>query len=150
MLAVATRWLADRSERTLLVARHATRFAAGDSSFLPLDFDWRAEKFAGDVCAAVSANGPIQTALLWLHDPEALLDQLVICLSGARIVLVLGSMDGSPRIPDAKAELVTVRLGSKATPAGGRRWLMDQEISEGAIGALVDGRSRIIGDLAGI
>jgi hypothetical protein len=150
MLAAATHWLADRSELTLVVARHATRFAGEGSRFLPLDLDWNAPGFARGVCAAVATNWPIQMALLWLHNPDAVLGELVPHLKSARIVLVLGGLDGSPALPDAKDALVTVRLGSKALRGGGRRWLTDKEISDGAIGALSDGRSRIVGELTGL
>jgi hypothetical protein len=42
---------------------------------------------------------------------------------------------------------VTVVLGSKALPGGGRRWLSDDEISSGAIEAIQTGRDVVVGDV---
>jgi hypothetical protein len=150
MLAGATRWLADRSETTLLIARRASRFAPGDRRFVPLDADWTAAGFQADLEGALRAARPIDQALLWLHEPEPILPWLLPLLPEARVVLVLGSLDGQPEIPGAAAKLVTVRLGSKPTATGGRRWLTDEEISEGAILALESDEAQVVGELSGL
>jgi hypothetical protein len=145
MLAQATRWLADRSAAVLLAARHASRFAPADSRFVPLDTDWTGPAFRDDLTGALSAAPPVDRALLWLHQPEPILAWLLPLLPRARIVLVLGSLDGRPQAPSVP--LITVRLGSQPTADGGRRWLTDPEISQGAIAAFTSGRSQIVGEL---
>ena len=145
MLAAATHWLAERSPRTLVVARRASRFAAG-TSMLACDTDWDRDNFVTDLEDAVEDLGALGQVLLWLHDGARLLPQLAPLLQARRTVLVLGSMDGQPRIPHSEHELITVQLGSMPTAAG-RRWLSHQEICDGAIAAFADGKSRIVGDL---
>lgn len=145
MLAAATRWLAERSPRTLVVARRASRFVAG-TAMLACDTDWEQDNFVPDIQAAVADLGAIGQVLLWLHDGARLLPQLAPLLRAGRTVLVLGSMDGQPSIPHSEHELITVRLGSMPTTAG-RRWLTHREICDGAIAAFADGKSRIVGDL---
>lgn len=145
MLAEATHWLADRSRRTLVVARRASRFVAG-TAMLACDTEWEQDNFVMDVEAAVADLGSIGQALLWLHDGDRLLPLLRPRLRANRTVLVLGSMDGRPSIPDGGHDLITVRLGSMPTTTG-RRWLTHREICAGAIAAFVDGQSRIVGEL---
>lgn len=147
MLARATCWLAARSTKTLLVARRASRFTAGSNSIIAVDADWKDPSFSATIQEAIDRTGPIGQALLWLHEPEPILPWLLPLLSGARVVLVLGSLDGSPTMPAFATQVASVRLGSVATPHG-RRWLSDEEISGGAIGALQSGRSTIVGELA--
>jgi hypothetical protein len=119
---------------------------AANERCLPVDADWGGARFSDDVGLALASLRPIRRALLWLHDPQADLAPLLPLLSEALVVLVLRSVDGRPGVPGQASKLVTVQLGSKAA-ARGRRWLTDQEISDGAIAALSDGRSRIVGDL---
>jgi hypothetical protein len=144
MLAEATRWLA-REANTLVVARRATRFCAGDERLVPYDLDWSDRDFHERLERALNAR-EIRRALLWLHKPEPVLPWLLPLLPRTQIVLVLGSLGGNPEVP-AQADLLTVRLGSKAMPDGGRRWLTDEEISAGAIAAFATGRSQIVGEL---
>ncbi|HEY5106392.1 MAG TPA: hypothetical protein VII73_06415 [Caulobacteraceae bacterium] len=146
MLAKATRWLASRSARTLIVARRATLFIAGQTGMVAVNADWNAAKFPATLQRAIAEAPAIGTALIWLHDPEPALAWLLPVLPGARVVLVLGSVSEAPTLPTSAARIATVRLGSIAT-AHGRRWLSDDEISDGAIAALRDGRSRIVGEL---
>lgn len=146
MLAEATRWLADRSTTTLLVARHASHFASGDRRYLPIDLDWQTPAFQ-DGLTRVLQDSAVTRALLWLHYPERAIPWLLPQLSHAFVVLVLGSTSGCPQVPDGAARIVTVRLGSKPSENGGRRWLTDREISEGAISAFMEKRSQIVGDL---
>jgi len=147
MLASATCWLAARSTKTLLVARRASRFAADLNSIIAVDADWREPSFPTTMQEAIDRTRPIDRALLWLHAPEPVLPWLLPLLPGARVVLVLGSLDGKPTVPTLAAQVATVRLGSVATPHG-RRWLSDEEISGGAIDALQSGKSTIVGELA--
>lgn len=146
MLAEATRWLAARSDETLLVARRASRFAAETPGTVPLDLDWSEKAFKTSIAAALVAHGPVAVALLWIHDPAPILAWLLPLLADARVVLVLGGMDGRPSVPEWAQELTVVRLGRVAT-ATGRRWLTHEEISAGAVAALEDGQSRLVGRL---
>ncbi|KAK9328046.1 hypothetical protein V1520DRAFT_13834 [Lipomyces starkeyi] len=149
MLASATHWLAARSERTIVVARQASRFTRGDVRLVPVNADWTRPSFAPLIAEAIRKVGPIRQVLLWLHDPEALIPLLLPLIGTGRVVLVLGSSQSEPVTPPDIAPFTTVRLGSTKT-ASGRRWLTDNEISEGAIAALQDGHSRIVGDLVGL
>lgn len=148
MLATATRWLAARSDETVLVARHATAFDAARARLWPLDLDWDDPDFSHAVTRAISV-APIGNALLWLHNPRAIVETLRPHLAAARTVLVMGGMDGRPAAPAWTQGLLTVRLGSQSIP-GGRRWLTDAEISAGAIAALETGKSQIVGELRGL
>ena len=145
MLAGATRWLAARSEKTILVARRASSFTAMPG-VVAIDADWHSPSFAQEIEAALNQSAPVEAALLWPHEPDPVLPWLMPELPSARVVLVLGSMDGRPEIPDGETQIATVRLGSMRT-AHGHRWLTHDEISAAAIASLEDGRSRIVGDL---
>lgn len=146
MLAAATRWVARHSTTTILVSRHASRFAANSDCFLSVDADWNNAQFSDAVRKAILATSSPRLALLWLHNPEPILSWLIPTLDEARIVLVLGSMDGQPHTSQQPQRIARVRLGSIRTPHG-RRWLTDEEISSGAIQTLRDGQSRIVGAL---
>lgn len=148
MLAEATQWLAARSEQTLLVARGARRFAGHSDNIMGIDADWTGPGYAEAIRAAIRSSGPVEAALLWLHEPGPILPWLLPELPAARVVLVLGSLDGRPEIPAGTMGVATVRLGSVRTPQG-RRWLTHDEISGAAIAALEDGESRVVGELAG-
>jgi hypothetical protein len=147
MLQEATRWLIARSPKTVLVARRASRFETNNSSVNAIDADWNDPTFSGKVRSAIEDTGTITDALLWIHDPEPVLTWLLPLLPHARVVVVLGSMDGRPKLIKSAANVVTVRLGSVPT-ASGRRWLTNAEIGAGAIGALQTGQSNIVGKLA--
>jgi hypothetical protein len=149
MLAAATHWLAQHSRTTLVVARHATSFSADDSGFIPLDADWNSAHFCHILGSAIRAAQPVDRALLWLHEPAPVLPWLLPLLGQARTVLVLGSTDGLPKVFGSSTGVTTVRLGSMVVN-NTRRWLTHEEISAGAIEALRDGQSRIIGELAGL
>ncbi|KAK9235367.1 hypothetical protein V1525DRAFT_410238 [Lipomyces kononenkoae] len=145
MLASATCWLAARSERTIVVARHASNFASGNQRSLAVDADWADPSFPVLVGQAIEQTGPIEKALLWLHDPVAIIPRILPLIENAQTVLVLGSRQRQPEILAGKAHITIVRLGSIQTDSG-RRWLTHDEISNGAIAALQDKQSRIIGD----
>lgn len=149
MLAEATRWLAARSGETLLVARRASSSGITGGHVVPLDADWSRASFETVVAQAVARMPPMGAALLWLHEPDPILRWLLPMMPSARVVLVLGSMDGRPQVPDGAAKIATVRLGSVRTTSA-RRWLTHDEISAGAISALEDGEGGIVGDLADI
>lgn len=146
MLAGATDWLVKRSRSTLLVSRDASKGAASMQDVQALDVDWRSASFERRLRDALSPFLPLSRALLWLHDPAPVLRWLAPLLTTARTVVVLGSVDGQPALPISTATLTFVRLGS-ATTDSGRRWLTHTEISQGAIAALLDGQSRVVGQL---
>jgi hypothetical protein len=146
MLAGASRWLAARSSVTLLVARHAGRFAETNPGFLPIDLDWSADGFVAALEESLRRVAPVSRALLWVHEAIAVLPALLPLLSSARVVVVLGSTDGAPGDLENRLNVATVRLGSAGAP-GRRRWLTHDEICAGAILALQDGQSRIVGEL---
>lgn len=146
MLAEATRWVSRHHSPTLLIARRATRFAEGNHRFVPLDLDWREPGFVERIGNAMVGLPPIGKTLIWLHNPDLLLDRLLELVPPRNMVLVLGSMDGRASLQSRADGIATVRLGSK--PAhNGRRWLTHEEISAGAIKALQDGQSTIVGEL---
>jgi len=145
MLTSATRWLLERSERTIVVARRASSFGQGNG-LITVDADWASPSFSSTVGAAMENAPCLETSLLWLHKPAQHLPGLLPLLSAARVVLVIGSMDGRPEIPSEAGQIATVRLGSVAT-AGGRRWLTHEEICAGAIASIEDGKSRVVGEL---
>lgn len=146
MLAEATRWLVAQSSRSLIVARNASRFPASAGSFAALDTDWKSAAFQTDLQQAVGNMPPISRGLLWLHEPERYLPIILDMVGSARLVLVLGSMDGCPEGITTDGNIATVKLGSMPTEQG-RRWLTHSEISEAAIAALKDGNSRTVGEL---
>lgn len=146
MLADATRWLARHHPPTLLVARQAGLFAAGETRILPLDLDWTQGGFADSIGEALEALPALTKALVWVHDPVHRLPALVPLLPLPGTVLVLGSHGSLPAVTADMRGAATVRLGSIGTPSG-RRWLTHPEICAGAIAALEDGRSRVIGEL---
>jgi len=146
MLAGATRWLAAASSQTLLVARRAEQFDPDTAAVTRVRADWNTPSFPSILAEAIQRVAPVSKALLWLHEPEPILEWLLPLISASQVVLILGSMDGNPR-PLAGPGLVTVRLGSVPT-SNGRRWLTHDEISDAAIRAMMDGRSRIVGELA--
>jgi hypothetical protein len=145
MLAAATQWLLARSEKMLLVARHASLFPFSPG-LVPITADWKRASFESTVHAALDGSPPVDVALLWLHEPDPVLGWLLPMLPGARVVLVLGSIDGRPGVPGEAGRVAIVRLGSVGT-RNGRRWLTHEEISSGAIASLKDGTNRIVGEL---
>jgi hypothetical protein len=149
MLQDATQWLIERSRKTLLVSRKASRFEANNANVIAIDADWNDSSFLPKVRSGIEKAGSISDALFWIHDPEPVLTWLLPLLPGARVVVVLGSMDVRPKLIEAAANVATVRLGSIAT-ADGRRWLTNAEISAGVIEALLSGKSNIVGELAAI
>lgn len=148
MLAKATLWLAGRSSSTILVSRHASRFAESHPHISPLDADWHTDTFRARITNALQTSKPVTATLLWLHAPAPTLTWLLPLTPGARVVVVLGSMGGRPTLPPG--EFTPVRLGSKAASGGGRRWLTHEEICEGAIAALTDGKPRVVGELLAV
>jgi hypothetical protein len=121
---------------------HAGSFAARPS-VIAVEADWGLADFRTQVERPLKGL-PLQAALLWLHDPEPVLEWLLPLLDAVRTVLVLGSTHGAPAIPGQAAGLTIVRLGRIGTKDKWR-WLTDGEISQGAIAALRDGVSRDIG-----
>jgi hypothetical protein len=149
MLWTASQWLASRSMKTVLVARHASSFARLEEGVMAVDADWNRRSFEKTLSTKLADASPIDRALLWIHDPDPVLSWLLPILSPARVVLILGSMDGKPEIPESAAHIATLRLGSFPTTQG-RRWLTHEEISAAAIETLKDGKSRVVGELQSI
>jgi hypothetical protein len=149
MLAEATRRLAERSAATVLVARHASRFSNEAARYTLVDADWSTPSFVEVVTHAVKGT-PIKRALLRRHHPDQVLPRLLPLLAQAHVVVVLGSMDGRPKVPDVAARVVTVRLGSKRASSGSRRWLTDHEISAGAIAAFTSRESQTVDDMEAV
>lgn len=144
MLAAASCWLIEQSEVAVVVGRHASAFSAGQDDLRGIDADWGAPDFIARVQAVLAGVPAVRRALLWLHEPAALLPRLLPLCPEARITLVLGSRHDS-EVALGRRHIAVVRLGSKPTPDG-RRWLTHAEISEAAIAALSDGRSRVVGE----
>jgi hypothetical protein len=162
MLANATRFVRARSEHVTLVSRRANKAAAG-LAVLPTEacsLDWRnTANFAAQLLPRI-ASLPPDLSLLWIHGNGHrtllwLLGQLMIC--PVLIVHVLGSASGDPRINDPeinailnnspRMRYVTVVLGSKSLPDGGRRWLTDEEISLGTVEAIQTARNVVVGEI---
>lgn len=147
MLAEATRWLTIRYSPTLLVSRHASQFDPMAGLVVPLELDWSKPGFVERIERRLRAMPPLAKALIWIHNPQTHLPELAPLLpKPGSAVLVLGSSSGHPGAIGVPAGVATVRLGSVATSSG-RRWLTHAEISVGAISALEDGRSRVVGEL---
>lgn len=160
MLAQAARWVADRSQKTFLVARHA--HGAGEilssTAIVPLDLDYRdTSGFLGGLEQSGALEGT-DLAILWFHDSgfdaaQALVDALadtsclIVTVRGSQNLSDLaGSAAGAPDTAGGASRRVTVILGAK-TEGGRRRWLTWEEISTGVIDAICAGEDRIVGDL---
>jgi hypothetical protein len=162
MLANATRFVRTRSEHVTLVSRRANKAAAA-LGVLPSEacsLDWRdTANFAAELLPRI-ASLPPDLSLLWIHGNGHrallwLLGQLTTC--PVLIVHVLGSASGDPRTNDPeinvilnnapRMQYVTVMLGSKSLPDGGRRWLTDEEISLGAVEAIQTTRNVVVGEI---
>ena len=162
MLADATGFIRSRSKRLTLVARRAEA-AAPALGVLPDEAcaaDWRDYmSFSSTVSPRIVAMPP-DLALLWIHDSgHRSLLWLLMQLARAPILIVhvLGSSSGDPRGVDAdinailakapSMDYLTVVLGSKALPGGGRRWLKNNEICAGAIEAVQTRRDIVVGEI---
>lgn len=160
MLAHAARWVIDRSQKSFLVARHASAVGelVSSTAVFPLDLDYRDTSVFMRGLEQSGALAGTDLAVLWIHDSGAeaarALDEVLAGNSGL-IVTVRGSqrlskLAGAPaherRTTGGAVRRVTVTLGSKPQ-GGGRRWLTWDEMSNGVIDAICAGEDRIVGDL---
>lgn len=145
MLAGATRWLAERSERVLLAARRPDALAGELGAEAPR-LDW-SDPAAPDLIGAQA--GAHDLALIWLHDEAAALSRHCedTLTPGGRVIRVHGALSAdrgmrARRQPDRRQDVAQqiVILGYHPEPdaEGGKRWLTDDEISGGVIAALRD------------
>lgn len=145
MLAGGLKFLAERSTRTIVVARHASQATSVLPRATALDLDWRdADAFKAAVERALAAR--LDVALLWMHGSgdaalHWLLDRLMT--QDTLVVHVLSSMAPDPAAfrdaldrQKARCRYRTVRLGAIPLSGGGSRWLTDKEICTGAILAI--------------
>lgn len=153
MLAEAARWLAERAEHTVLVARTAHRSPLATlPHVVPVSADW--QDAAAFVHAVRAAGGLTQTtlAVLWMHQTgeaarEAILAALadapclVVCVHGSTAFPTLQSRAPARR---GRSRVVRVALGAVPT-ATGPRWLTWPEISAGVLAAVKDGENRVVG-----
>jgi hypothetical protein len=153
MLAGALDAICTNSDRTIVVARHASR-SHSRASTTALDLDWRRSDTFETALAPHLASG-VDLALLWMHgsgdaSQHLLLDRLKVqdCL----VIHVLSSMAPDPRTfrdaldrDKARCRYRTLRLGAIASPGGGSRWLTHEEISAGAIQAIETASDVIVG-----
>lgn len=144
MLLPAVQMLLARGERVLTVARHPER-AGSDPLLRSIQGNWAA---AASMATAIRKEIPRETligkAIFWVHEPYA--TEVHRALSSllaedATVVHVVGSSRGNPTkdpVPDVYAQPRTYRrviLGFQGQK-GQTRWLTDDEISTGTIGAL--------------
>jgi hypothetical protein len=162
MLSDATHFLCQRSKQMTLLARNA-KAAAPALGVLPEDAcpaDWRDEAAFSSALRPRIAAVPPDLALLWVHESGRssllwLLQQLA--MRAILVVHVLGNSSGDPRGGDEEINAivdktgsihyVTVVLGSKAVYNHRRRWLTNEEISDGAIEAIQTGRDVVVGEI---
>ncbi len=154
MLAPAARWIAARSPRMHLAARHPEPLATAIGA-RPLVLDWH-DRAAGPSRLQALIAEPPELLISWLHDDAIWIAAVLEALLPAdgRSIRVHGARSADPEVlrsrdPDPRADLrrQTVILGWRPDPAGegGRRWLTDDEISGGVIEAVLSpAASRIV------
>lgn len=145
MLAGALKTVVECSDRTIVVARHASKTAKDLPGTVALDLDWR-DAAVFETALVPTLDRGVDLALLWMHGSgdrslRWLLERLKhqSCL----VVHVLSSAAPDPTAfrdalnrDAAHCRYRTVRLGAIALSGGGTRWLTDDEISQGAIRAI--------------
>lgn len=145
MLAGALETVAECSDRTIIVARHASKTAKDLPRTEALDLDWR-DAAVFETALAPTLDRGVDLALRWMHGSgdrslRGLLERLKhqSCL----VVHVLSSAAPNPAAfrdaldrDAARCRYRTIRLGAVPHPGGGTRWLTDDEISQGAIRAI--------------
>lgn len=150
MLAPAARVIARRAEALTLAAR-APHALAAELGATPLPLDWNIPQVAID---ALPAPG-FDLVITWLHDNATYLARPCedLAHAGGRSIRVHGAKSADPAIraqrdPNPRPGLArqTVILGWFG-PA--KRWLTDEEISQGVIAALEAPavRTLIVGDM---
>lgn len=154
MLAGATRYLLSRGNKVTLVSRHTNRFSQFSSfapQLNPVMQDYQREgKIISAMKDAQETFGPIDRALLWIHDtapilPVSIVKELNHENQNCDILHVVSSAEADPTrrgetwfekmSPYQAVHYRQVILGFVLTDRGSR-WLTNQEISNGVIQAL--------------
>lgn len=158
MLSGAATWMAERSDRLVVVSRRAVQSPlAKRSNVAALSADWRHFDEFADTLARAGGFKDMQLAVLWMHrDGEQAKqrvleelsshDCLIVNVRGSAALAELGDTGEATRGFGARARLVTVTLGAVPT-ATGQRWLTWDEISDGTITAIETGKSGVVGRL---
>ena len=159
MLRLAVTTLVMSGRTVVLVARHASRFAASITStsgcLLPVDANWQDAAVLAARVGAVETAKPIGAALLWVHHPH--LDQVThelhcVLPQGVELVRLRGTGGADVHV-DAGTHsegrrIHEVLLGS-VEEFGRRRWLSHEEISVGSLKALATlPGTLVVGNLA--
>ncbi len=160
MLAGTAQWVAERSGKTVLLARHASRAGSltRNRGVTTLDRDWRDDAACMAALAEAGALAAPDLAVLWIHGSGAGLEARLtrhLAAHHCLIVKVRGSADLGDLRGDSPAaghddlgaaRRITVTLG--AVPDGvGKRWLTWNEISDGVIAAIGARSNRVVGRL---
>ena len=159
MLSGATRYLLSRGNKITLVSRHSHRFSQFSSfasQLNPVMQDYQREgKLLAAIHESQSNFGPIDRALLWIHEtapilPTAIVKELEHQKNNCDVLHVISSPEADPmRRSEAWFERMAshplvhyrqVILGFVLSERGSR-WLTNQEISNGVIQAL-DSKSK--------
>ncbi|GAB5387642.1 MAG: short-chain dehydrogenase [Alphaproteobacteria bacterium] len=160
MLGDASRWIADRSEQTVLLSRTvADSPLASHPRITALAADWtQSDKMMRSLDDCVEDWQRIDLALIWMHRTgDDALQQVMQRLSDttALVVHVQGSQALStlPKNPPeatplGTARLITVILGA-VRENHASRWLTWEEISTHVISAIRQKQSLIAGTLQG-
>jgi len=156
MLHDAAAWVAERSERLVLVSRGAGQSSLAElPNVVTVSADWRRPDAFIDSIARADGFVGVQLAVLWIHGngTEAKrrvlqhlsrLDCLVVNVQGSTALADLKAAAQRRRTPGAGARPITVTLGAVRTGSG-QRWLTWDEISAGVIDAIEAEEDRIIG-----
>jgi hypothetical protein len=159
MLARALDFVAEQSEHTVVVARHASRALANRPRprASALDVDWRQTQACLTAIDHARGAAAIDLALLWIHETgaellQALLDR--VRTTDCLVIHVLSSAAPDPTAfrdaldrTSARCRYRAVRLGAMRTLTGGSRWLTNDEISDGVIEAIRKDKDVTIGQL---
>lgn len=158
MLSDVALWLAEQSHMTSVVARGRERLyelvrttESYDGVIRPVCVDYRNDRlFRHSLEAAISAFGPVELAVCWIHStaPRAL--RVVAEVTNehsdtVRLLHVRGSATSNPSRPNPELDAAMaaytgltyerVVLGF-VRAAGGSRWLTHAEIASGVIRAI--------------
>jgi hypothetical protein len=154
MLSGLVEALAGDGGRLSLLSRHASRFAHEGVTGYDVDY-YDESAFAG----ALDAAGPVDLAVAWFHTLKIAAPRRLAERTQGRLFQVLGSATGDPSRPD---RLLTAAAVADGLPScalrqvvlgfqieGGRsRWLTDQEISRGVLGAVrADATLSVVGQV---
>lgn len=158
MLQEATVWVAERSEKLVLISRNAPEsHLAARSNVVALSADWTNAHAFTKTIAGAGGFTDTQLAVLWMHGNGVLakrqvlgeltkLDCLIVHVQGSTALANLRGVVANASASGSNATSITVTLGAIGTDAG-QRWLTWAEISAGVIEAIEAKESRIVGGL---